>query len=184
MFFKFLYRYFVKPIRRTFDCWLIRLSNMGAFIETKVISCSNRHDIKVGCGSSIRVGTVLSVASKEKESKIIVGRNTYIGENNNLRAADGIIKIGDNCLISQGVTIVTSNHATHRDVIITRQPWVSKKGLVEIKDGVWIGASAIILPDVTVGEGSVVAAGSVVSKDVPAYSVVAGVPAKVIKNVE
>ena len=178
---RFLLRYFIRPLMASFNKWLIRICNSGAFIETSVISCDDRKSLKVGKGSSIHRGTVVSIASHDIKSSILIGENTYIGENNNMRAADGVISIGNNCLISQGITIVTSNHGIERGLSVTQQPWVSKKGQVTIEDGVWIGANAIILPDTIIGEGAVVAAGAIVTKDVPPFAIVAGNPAKIIK---
>lgn len=178
---RFIYKYFFSPLMRCYTKWIIRIRNRGAFIETSVISCDNPKQVRIGKGSSIRKGTVVSVASRKVESYIKVGNNTYIGENNNLRAADGVIEIGNGCLISQGITIVTSNHDIKKSLPISQQGWVSKKGKITISDDVWIGANAVILPDVTIGMGAVIAAGSVVTKDVPEYSIVAGVPAKIIK---
>ena len=64
---------------------------------------------------------------------------------------------------------------------MVEQPWVSQKAKVLIEDDVWIGANAVILPDVTIHKGAVVAAGAVVTKDVPAYAIVGGCPANVLK---
>ncbi len=178
---RFIYRYFVKPFKRFIERWIIRLINRNAYIETSIVLCDSKKSLVVGKGSSIRQGTVVSIDSRKVKSAIIIGEDTYIGENNNLRAADGVIRIGNNCLISQGVTIITSNHEISDRTIITQQPWVSKKGEIAIGDGVWIGANAVILPDVTIGEGAVVAAGAIVTKDVPPYAIVVGNPAKVLK---
>lgn len=178
---RYINNYLIKPFRGWIMRQRIRILNRKAYIETSVISCDNPNQIRIGEGSSIRKGTVVAVASKKVESFITVGSNTYIGENNNLRAADGIIEIGNGCLISQGITIVTSNHDIKKSLPISQQSWVSKKGKITISDDVWIGANAVILPDVTIGKGAVVAAGSVVTKDIPEYSIVAGIPAKIIK---
>ena len=88
-------------------------------------------------------------------------------------------------LIGRWVTISDNNHG-YTDMLSLQKPpiereWVSK-GPVIIEDNVWIGDKATILANVTIGKGAVVAANSVVTKDVPAYSVVAGIPAKVIKT--
>ena len=178
---RFINNYLVKPIRGWIMRQKVRIYNREAFIETSIISCDSPRQIRFSENSSVRKGTVLSVASRNVNSYIKVGKNTYIGENNNLRAADGVIEIGDGCLISQGITIVTSNHDIKRSLLITQQGWVSKRGRIIISDDVWIGANAVILPDVTIGKGAVIAAGSVVTKDIPEYSVVAGIPAKIIK---
>lgn len=178
---RFLFRYLLRPFVASFNKWLIRMGNSQAFIETNAISCDDRKSLKIGEGSSIHKGTVVSIASHDIKSSIVVGDNTYIGENNNLRAADGVISIGNNCLISQGITIVTSNHGIEGRIPVTKQPWVSKKGKTTICNDVWIGANSVILPDITIGEGAIVAAGSIVTKDVPPFAIVAGNPARIIK---
>lgn len=178
---RFFFRYIVRPIKAWVHRWLIRIANSGAYIETKMLLFDNRKTFKIGRGSSVRNGTVVSIVSRKIDSAIIIGESTYIGENNNLRAADGIIEIGNGCLISQCITMVTSNHGIEGRVPITQQPWVSKKGKISIGDNVWIGANSVILPDITIGEGAVVAAGAIVTKDVPPFAIVAGNPAKIIK---
>jgi acetyltransferase-like isoleucine patch superfamily enzyme len=114
-------------------------------------------------------------------NKLKIGKHTYIGEHNNFRATLGSIIIGENCLISQYVSIFSSDHGIKRDSLIKDQEWTSKGGVV-IGNDVWVGASVNIMSGVEIGEGAVIAAGSVVTKNVPAYSIVAGTPAKVIKN--
>ena len=178
---RFINNYIIKPIRAWFMVLLIRIKNKESFIETSCITCDNASLLQVGRRSSIRKGTVISIAKKRVDSFITIGDSTYVGENNNLRAADGIISIGNNCLISQGITIVTSNHGIKKELPVTQQPWISKIGHISIEDGVWIGANAVILPDVTIGTGAVVAAGAIVTKDVPPFAIVAGNPAKILK---
>ena len=113
------------------------------------------------------------------KSKLIVGENTYIGEQNNIRAAGASILIGDNCLISQQVSIVSTNHGIAKDTLMNAQKWVSKGDII-IENDVWIGCSSQILAGVKIGEGAIIAAGSLVNKDVESYSIVGGVPAKLI----
>lgn len=116
---------------------------------------------------------------------IAPGRNLVIGDDvdfalNVLVTTTGGVNIGDRVLIGYRTQILSSNHmipdAQHRifDAGHNNAP-------VIIANDVWIGASCIILPGVTIGEGAVIAAGSVVTKDIPPYSICAGVPAKVIK---
>jgi galactoside O-acetyltransferase len=93
----------------------------------------------------------------------------------------GQILIDEDCLIGPGVVFRTANHNYHdRNTLIRLQGHSSADIIVE-KD-VWIGANAVILPGVTIGRGSVVGAGAVVTRNVESYSVVAGVPAKKIKE--
>ena len=92
------------------------------------------------------------------------------------------IRIGRNCLIAANVSILDSDG--HGVSVAERGLHNPASAPVLIEDDVWIGANAIVLKGVTLGRGSVVAAGSVVTRDVPAMTVVGGNPAKVIKSVE
>lgn len=95
----------------------------------------------------------------------------------------GYIEVGDDVLFGSGVHIYTNDHAfTDKTRTIMNQGYTPSKPVI-IKKGCWIGANAIILKGVTIGENSVIAAGAVVTKDVPPFSVVGGVPAKMIKQV-
>ena len=105
-----------------------------------------------------------------------------IGEFNNIRASGGSIEIGEFCLISQFVSIIGSNHNIQKSEKIALQGWSKNRNFVKIGDDVWIGAHSVILPGVSIATGAVIAAGSVVSKDVDSYKIVAGNPAKVIGN--
>lgn len=111
------------------------------------------------------------------------GKNTKIGKNVFINFDCvfldlGGITIEDNVLIAPKVSLLSEGHPVDPYV---RQSLVP--GHIHIKRNTWIGAGATILPGVTVGENSVVAAGAVVSKDVPANTIVGGVPAKIIKSI-
>lgn len=109
---------------------------------------------------------------------ISIGKNVFI--NSGCRFQDwGGITIGDGALIGHNVVIATINHGLAPEERHDNIP-----APVAIGKNVWIGSNATVLPNVTVGENSVVAAGAVVTKDVPANVVVAGVPAKIIKEIE
>jgi len=114
-------------------------------------------------------------------SVIRIGKRTAINEFNSIRASGSEIVIGDNCLLSQYVAVIGSNHAITRGQPMRDQPWDLTKAGVRIGNDVWIGAHAVILPGVEIGDGAVVAAGAVVTRNVPAYAVVAGVPAQVMR---
>lgn len=111
-----------------------------------------------------------------------VGRDSYVGEMANLRAVAGSIFIGERVLISQGVHIVASNHQVDPEAPATDLPSRTDRVDVTVADGAWIGVGAVLLPGVRVGENAVVAANAVVTRDVPAGSLVAGVPAKDIRS--
>jgi len=131
----------------------------------------------VGMSSSIKRGTIIRI---KNGGEISIGRGTSINECNNLRAESSRIQVGDNCMISQFVSIISSGHKFEdRSIAINKQGGSSKRDVV-IGDDVWIGSNAVILPGVIVGDGAVIGAGSVVTKDVPAFNVIAGNPAKKI----
>ena len=95
--------------------------------------------------------------------------------------ASGGIEIGNDVSIAHGVTLMTQNHSYEdRNIPIKDQPVISKPIIIE--DNVWIGAKATVLYGRRIGKNSVIAAGAVVTKDVPPNTVVAGVPARVIKE--
>ena len=105
---------------------------------------------------------------------------------NHITCANKII-IGDSLLTGKWVTITDNSHGETDKVTLGMRPQkrpISSKGPVEIGNNVWIGDKATILPSVTIGDGAVIAANSVVIKDVLAYGVVGGNPAKVIKRNE
>lgn len=119
-----------------------------------------------------------------------VGSNTFVGSSSLICATS--IDIGDDVLISWGCTIV--DHHSHsldwelrhndvRDWYVGRKDWSYVKAApIRIGNKAWIGFNAIILAGVTIGEGAVVGCGSIVTRDVPPYAVVAGSPARVIKE--
>jgi len=112
------------------------------------------------------------------------GRNIRLGErvfiNSGCRFQDqGGITIGDDALIGHNVVIATLNHDLDPEQRATTVP----KPVV-IGDSVWIGANATVLPGVVIGDGAVVAAGAVVTKDVPPQTIVGGVPARPIRQLD
>ncbi|KAK6460441.1 trimeric LpxA-like protein [Scheffersomyces coipomensis] len=114
------------------------------------------------------------------------GFNTIIGKhfygNFNLTLLDCcVITIGDNVMVAPNVTLTTATHPTDPQL---RLQGVEYSQPITIGNNVWIGSDAVILPGVVVGDGAVIAAGAVVTKSVEAYTVVAGVPAKVINRLK
>lgn len=115
---------------------------------------------------------------------IQIGDDCEFGEYNHITAINKII-IGNSLLTGRWVTITDNSHGnTNIDSLKIRpvERQVFSKGPVKIGNNVWIGDKATILPNVTIGDGAVIAANAVVTKDVPAYTVVAGNPAKIIRT--
>ena len=110
---------------------------------------------------------------------VVIGDHTRIGLHNTVI---GPVTIGSHVNLAQGITITALNHN-----FAEKEQRIDEQGVstnpVKIGDDIWIGANAVILPGVSIGNHSVVAAGAVVTKDVPAHSLVAGVPAKIIKEI-
>jgi len=131
-----------------------------------------------------RIEAISRNGAVEYNPTIDIGSNVIISYNCHIGAID-YVKIGNNVLLASNVYISDHDHGntTYADLVlppVTRK--VISKGPVIIEDNVWIGEGVVILAGVTVGHNSVVAANAVVTKSVPPFSVVAGVPAKVIKN--
>ncbi len=113
-------------------------------------------------------------------ASIIIGDNCLIGRNCVIGSND-LVEIGPNTLIAENVSIRDTDHIFSKtDIPIKRQGFEAKA--VTIGSDVWIGYGVVVTKGVTIGTGSVIGANSVVSKDVPPYTVVGGIPAKIIKS--
>ena len=112
---------------------------------------------------------------------IFIGENLSVNRNSTIDASEGgTIKIGKNVLIAQNVVIRSADHRyVSLELPINSQG--HKPGKIEIEDDCWIGANVVITSDVKIGKQSIIAAGAVVTKNVEPYSIVGGVPAKLIK---
>lgn len=120
------------------------------------------------------------------QSSVTIGDGVDLGEDCLITAANRIV-IGENTLTGRMVTITDNSHGDTSPADLSKAPHkrpVISKGEVIIGKNVWIGDKATILPDVHIGEGAVIAANAVVTKDVPAYCIAAGVPARIIRQVQ
>lgn len=138
----------------------------------------------VSFGNEIFLTAWGGLAANEGRSYLKIGSHCYFGAYNHITCANKVV-IGDHCLTGKWVTITDNSHGEtdYSSLLIppSRRDIVSK-GAVIIGTNVWIGDKATILPGVSIGDGAVVAANSVVTKDVPAYSVVGGNPARILKQ--
>ena len=138
------------------------------YICTKMIvdKCSNIVNIEKGARFS---------------PHITIGYHSGLGINS---VIGNDVHIGDHVMMGPECHIYTRNHKISRTDIPIREQGYDEVNPVYIEDDVWIGARVIILPGIRIGKGSVIGAGAVVTKDIVPYSVVGGVPARVIKNRE
>lgn len=128
------------------------------------------------CGRNINI---------EKQADFGKGHGISLGTNSNLGIrcrVRGPLEIGDNVMMGPDVEILTNAHKIESTEIEMIYQGDLPPRKVRIENDVWIGMRSIIMPGVTIGQGSVIGAGAVVTKDVPPYCIVAGVPAKVIKQ--
>lgn len=185
-FLKFINRYVIYGFKRKLKHLRLRYKYINSYISPlSSVQICRPASFSLGDASSIGDYTVVFVSDDPHtgfhDASLSIGKQTYIGEHNNIRAAGGYIEIGDNCLISQHVTIVCSNHGIERERQINKQPWSRKDAYIIIGNDVWIGANSVILPGVKIGDGAVIAAGSIVTKNIEPYSIMAGCPAKLLK---
>lgn len=144
------------------------------------ITCNWPNKLILGTECEIQDGVDFRIWQPFNDYSFIkLGDKVFIGHDCEFVCNEKII-IGNNCLIASKTTINNTGHEYKIDININLQPITSKAIILE--DDVWIGTSCVILQGVTIGTGSVIAAGSVVNKSIPANEVWAGVPARFIKK--
>ncbi len=167
-----------------------------SFWRAAVTAIPRSRGAQVGPSSYIAIQALL-----REHRRIVVGSHTSIGRHVELHPQGGFIRIGndcsvhnfvtmfgaggitigDDCRIATGVLIVAFNHRFDDAARPIRTQSITTRGVI-VESDVWIGARVILLDGVTVGQGSVIGAGSVVTRDVPRYSVVVGNPARVVSH--
>ena len=156
-------------VKRWVKCWLSRVpGRAGSALRRRLYGFGS-------CGTDVLLCEGLWV---EYPRSLDIGDHVGINRNCSINAGGGVM-ISDWCLIGPSVTIYSQNHDLSRiDVPLALAGDI--RAPVCVGKGVWLAANCTILAGVTIGEGAVVAAGAVVTKDVPPYTVVGGVPAHVI----
>lgn len=160
----------------------IRLGH-GAYLDQGVYLHACPNGISVGPNSLVMHGSVLHVYNFRHmpHSGIRIGCDSLIGEYNVLRGQGGI-SIGDRVYTSPLVQMLAVNHRFDDPTRPFVSQGITAQGII-VEDDVWIGGGAIITDGVRIGRGSVVAAGAVVTQDVPPHTVVAGVPARIVRHI-
>ncbi len=154
----------------------------GSYLDQGVYLHATPGGIHVGERTIVMHGAVLHVYNFREipHSGIWIGEDCLIGEYTVIRGQGGV-KIGNRVYTSPFSQILAVNHVFVDPLIPFTKQGITAEGIV-IEDDVWVGASAVITDGVHVGRGAVIAAGAVVTSDVPAYTVVGGVPARVIQE--
>lgn len=167
------YHYILAIDRRVYRAYIADkhvFSNMGVNLRGHIYLYSTK--IKVGKDVSIWPNVYFS------GDNIIIGDNVQIGYGTIIHSSKGGI-IGSNTQIAAQCYIIDTNHGTARGELMQKQPLESET--IEIGEDVWIRAQCTVLKGVRIGSHAVVAANTVVNKDVPPYAIVAGSPAKIIR---
>lgn len=155
----------------------------NAYLDQGVYLHACPGGIHIGDGTLVMHGSVLHVYNFRDlpHAGITVGDGSLIGEYNVIRGQGGVT-IGNRVYTSPMVQIIAVNHVFDEVGRPFVEQGITARGIT-IEDDVWIGSGAVITDGVTIGRGSVVAAGSVVTRNVPAETIVAGVPARVMRRV-
>lgn len=137
-------------------------------------------------GSHVELTAWDNYKSQIFSPKIIIGDNTTIRDYSHITAILSV-RIGNGVLTGPNILITDNAHGESLAELLSIRPAMrplKSKGPVIIEDNVWIGEKSSILPGVHIGKGSIIAANSVVTKDIPPYCLVAGAPAKIIKEIK
>jgi len=173
---------------------IIRKSIRFIFGKFKLWWLKRHYDIEVGVGTrfsgelkyintefgAVKIGENCRINSIALAGPIEIGDNVLLNLLSDVSGRGGSVKIGDDVIIAPRVSIMASSHLYKSRSSLIRKQGGSRGDIVTIGDDVWIGTGAVVLPGVNINTGAVVGAGAVVTKDIPAYAIVVGVPAKIV----
>lgn len=160
----------------------IRLGH-GSYLDEGVYIHACPAGVEIGANTLVMHGAVLHVYNFRglPHAGIRIGRDSLIGEYTVIRGQGGVT-LGDRVYTSPMTQIIAVNHVFDDPARPFVEQGITAEGIV-IEDDVWLGSAAVVTDGVRIGRGAVVAAGAVVTRDVPAHTVVAGTPAKVVRQV-
>lgn len=138
--------------------------------------------ISIGEGTFLMHHTTLHVFNFRHlpQAGITIGKNCFLGEFNIIRGQGGV-HIGNDVYTGPMVQIVAVNHVYHNPDVPIREQGITAQGIV-IEDDVWLGANVVVVDGVTIGRGSIIGAGAVVTTNIPPYSIAVGTPARPVKD--
>jgi acetyltransferase-like isoleucine patch superfamily enzyme len=172
---------FIKKIFLKLRLWNVDYSNLSHLIHIgKYTILETKFESTIQFNTNIVIHNFVKLVA-EDNGKIIFGNRVNIGDYSTIRASRATVEIGSNTMLGQYVKLLSTNHAYKiKDKFIYEQDIDLNKIGIKIGNDCWLGAGCIVLPGVTIGDGVVVGAHAVVTKNIPDYAVVVGNPAKII----
>lgn len=151
---------------------------IGDYVEINALS---KCGVSIGDNVSILKNTIIECTGviRNLGEGLVIGNNVGIAQNCFIQVRGSVV-IGDNVIFGPYVSIFSENHNFINPDLPVSVQGETRKGVI-IEEGVWIGTRATVLDGVVIGKNSIIAAGSIVNRDVPPYSIVGGIPAKVIR---
>jgi acetyltransferase-like isoleucine patch superfamily enzyme len=181
-----IFRDIVRSVYRIYCRFRLRFRYADLKIDSHSIISFDNIGIRFGkgvyVGAFAEIVIISNTSMSEKAGSLEVGDRVVIGKNSNIRAAGGTITIGKGGLLAQNVSLIAANHSMNSHILYRDQTWDSSRTGVSLERNVWVGTGTIVLPGVAIGENSVIAAGSVVTKSVPPNQVWGGNPARLIRT--
>ena len=155
-------------------------SSIGfSFIALKINNLDISEGVKVERGA--RIESFSHYGGKDMNPEFVIEENVYIGPRFTALVADRLL-IKKNVMLAENVSLITEDHGVDAEGSLGYGQQPLETGPITIGEGAWLGQNVTVLRGVEIGERSIVAAGSVVTKSIPAFCIAAGVPAKVIKR--
>lgn len=162
-------------------CNLISAGRTLFIGDNVLINALSKNGVQFGNNVSIHNNTIIDCTGGIRSigEGLIIGDNVGISPNCFIQVR-GTVKIGNNVLFGPGVKLFSESHNFENPDKFINEQGETRKGVI-IEKGVWVGSDVTILDGVTIGDNAVIAAKSLINRDVPPFSIVAGIPAKVIK---
>jgi acetyltransferase-like isoleucine patch superfamily enzyme len=158
----------------------IRIGKAVTFEDGVYVNALSKQGVTLGNNINIGRNCIIETTGviTQVGEGLVIGNNSNLGDFCYVGASGGII-IGENVLIGQRVSFHSANHSfDQRDIPIKKQGFTQRG--IKVEDDCWLGSGVIILDGVTIFRGAVIAAGTVVTKDVPEYSIFGGIPGRII----
>ncbi len=156
----------------------------GAFVRWpvygNVLEALREDRLQIGDGVLLEPGVWITAP---ENARVRIGAGSFLNLNVMVAAAD-LVEIGQHCMFANGCFVTDASHRFDDPALPVPWQGFTSKGPTRIGDNVWCGAHVVVTSGVTIGERSVIGANSVVNRDVPPFSIAAGAPAKVLRQIE